>query len=128
MVDWRANREVVPMRSVVARSVYSVAVALNMVAIFANWYGRRALANEVNNYCNYLDTETQCNGWPLLSAQQCSDTLFCASSNTLGARHLDQPPCNQLNGSSSVPRPNFLCHWRKVENDYSYCECCILLL
>jgi len=106
---WRTHRADVPMRSLLARVVYIVAQFAFGIAFMVT---SGSVHDQTNHYCSYLQTEAECNGYPLLSADQCDTLLGCIHDHTstrVGNGSVDAS-CDLL------IQPNFKCHWRQEQD------------
>ena len=58
--------------------------------------------DQVNNFCNYIDTEAGCNAWPTLSPAACRTAIACAVNEPTGQA---ARPCQNVAVFLAMPGP-----------------------
>ena len=121
---WLTHRKEVPLRSLLARLAYVMAV-VGFGLGFSVFASDSEITDEVNNYCSAMHTQEQCDGWPLLSHAQCDAALSCVTNGTASG---SQSPKAALLGAvvgdgdgesglcAGSFQPNFNCSWEPVSS------------
>lgn len=90
----RSGPERVPLSSLLVRTVYFAGIIGFATALYT--YGAKA-QDETLDYCKSINNAAECEAWPTLPPDQCSDALRCVSDPSLCSKDFIQP--------------NFQCEW-----------------
>ena len=90
----RSGPERVPLSSLLVRTVYFAGIIGFTTALYT--YGDLA-QDETLDYCTSINNAAECEAWPALPPDQCSDALRCVADPSLCSRDFIQP--------------NFQCEW-----------------
>lgn len=92
--------EHVPLLSMACRTVYVVMTLSMGVAMLVN---DSNIVDETVDYCKYLKTKSECEGWPSMDEQSCMSALACLGKGA--------GPSSSDSLCDGLLQPNFRCAW-----------------
>lgn len=103
---WKTHRDEVPLRSLLARSCYFLCAFIFFTLQFA-------VSSDVEDftvpYCTLLSSKQECETWPSLTPQQCTEVKDCIDGG-------DAKLCEDM------VRPNFRCRWVPTDSFNSWTD------
>lgn len=94
---WWTHRDSVPLRSLLPRLAYVLAVLAFSIAM-TTLASDSVVRDEVQPFCSVMTSQSECDSWPRLNAANCTAALQC----------VHQPAAD---GCEAFIQPNFRCRW-----------------